>query len=214
MEASFWHQKWEKGDIGFHKSETNPLLVDHFEKLDLAEGGRVFLPLCGKTRDFAWLLACGYRVVGVELSELAIQELFADLSIEPKISRVGELAFYRANDIDIAVGDIFAVSAEMVGHVDAIYDRAALVALPTHMRDNYTSHLMKITNAAPQLLICYEYNQQLINGPPFSITAEEVKRHYAATYQLQPIESKDVAGGFKGKVASSETVWLLQTGDR
>jgi thiopurine S-methyltransferase len=59
MEASFWHQKWEKGDIGFHRSEANAFLIEHFEKLNLAKGARVFLPLCGKTRDFAWLLTCG-----------------------------------------------------------------------------------------------------------------------------------------------------------
>jgi thiopurine S-methyltransferase len=91
MEASFWHQKWERGEIGFHKSEANPLLTKHFEKLDLAQGSRIFLPLCGKTRDFAWLLACGYRVAGAELSELAIKELFHDLGVEPSISRMGEL---------------------------------------------------------------------------------------------------------------------------
>jgi thiopurine S-methyltransferase len=210
MDASFWHQKWERGDIGFHKSEPNALLTEHFEKLNLAKGRRVFLPLCGKTRDFAWLLACGYRVVGAELSELAINELFNDLGVTPKISRVGELTLYRANDIDIFVGDIFDISAELLGCVDAVYDRAALVALPANMRNQYTSHLMKITNMAPQLLICYEYNQQLMDGPPFSISEEEVKHHYASAYQLKLAERKDVVGGFKGKVVSIETAWLLQ----
>jgi thiopurine S-methyltransferase len=209
MEASFWHQKWERGEIGFHKSEANPLLIKHCEKLDLAQGSRIFLPLCGKTRDFAWLLACGYRVAGAELSELAIKELFNDLGVEPSISRMGELDLYRAKNIDIWVGDIFDVSAKMLGLVDAIYDRAALVAMTASGREQYTSHLMKITDAAPQLLICYEYNQQLMEGPPFSIHAEEVQHHYAAAYQLQPVESKDVVGGLKG-VGAFETVWLLQ----
>lgn len=209
MEASFWHQKWEKGDIGFHKSEANALLVEHFKKLNLEKGSRVFLPLCGKTHDFAWLLACGYRVVGAELSELAIKELFDDLGVEPKISRVGELALYSAKNIDIFVGDIFDVFTEFLGSVDAVYDRAALVALPANMRDKYTSHLMKITDVAPQLLITYEYNQQLMDGPPFSINEEEVKHHYAIAYQLKSLESKDVADGLKGKGAI-ETVWLLQ----
>ena len=107
MEADFWHQKWEKDEIGFHRSETNPFLVAHFDKLDLAEGSRVFLPLCGKTRDFAWLLASGYRVVGAELSEIAIQCLFKDLRVEPTISRLDQLSHYSAKNIDIFVGNIF-----------------------------------------------------------------------------------------------------------
>lgn len=211
MDASFWHQKWERGDIAFHESEANPFLTEHFEKLDLAKGSRVFLPLCGKTRDIAWLLVGGYRVVGAELSELAINELFKDLGLEPEISRIGKLAHYRADNIDILVGDIFDVSAEFLGPVNAIYDRAALVALPAGIREQYTSHLTAITDLAPQLLVTYQYNQLLIEGPPFSISDDEVRRHYDAIYQVRPVESRDVAGGLKGKAASTETAWLLQT---
>jgi len=210
MKASFWHQKWERGEIAFHESEANAFLVEHFGRLNLPKDSRVFLPLCGKTRDIAWLLARGYRVVGAELSALAINELFKELGLAPEISNVGELARYRANNIDILVGDIFAVSTETLGSISAIYDRAALVALPAGIREQYTSHLMSITDAAPQLLITYEYNQQLIGGPPFSVNEDEVKQHYGATYQLKSVESKNVAGGLKGKVTSTETAWLLQ----
>jgi thiopurine S-methyltransferase len=210
MDASFWHQKWQRGEIAFHESEANPFLVEHFGKLNLPKGSRVFLPLCGKTYDFAWLLACGYRVVGAELSELAINELFKDLGLEPEISKVGELIRYSANNIDILVGNIFDVTTEYLGLVNAIYDRAALVALPAGIREQYTSHLMNITDTAPQLLITYEYNQQLIDGPPFSVVEDEVKHHYGAAYQLILIETKIVAGGLKGKVASTEITWLLQ----
>jgi len=210
MEASFWRQKWERGEIAFHENEANPFLVAHFETLNLEKGCRVFLPLCGKTRDFSWLLACGYRVVGVELSELAVNELFKELDLEPQISKTGKLVRYSAKDIDIFVGDIFDVSAVYLGAISAIYDRAALVALPSGIRERYTSHLMNITGTAPQLLISYEYDQLLMDGPPFSVNENEVKQHYGDTYQLKFVESKSVAGGLKGKVASSETAWLLQ----
>ncbi len=210
MEASFWHGKWERGEINFHIGEANPLLVAHFEELHLAKGSRVFLPLCGKTRDIASLLASGYRVAGAELSELAINALFKELAIEPTIAKVGKLTRYSAKDIDIMVGDIFDVSAENLGPIDAIYDRAALVALPASLRAQYTSHLMNITGAAPQLLISYEYDQLLVAGPPFSVTADEVKQHYGAAYQVKCVESRNVEGGLKGKVPSTESVWLLQ----
>jgi thiopurine S-methyltransferase len=210
MDASFWHQRWERGEIAFHESEVNPFLVAHFEKLKLAKGCRVFLPLCGKTRDIAWLFGCGYRVAGAELSELAVNELFKELGLEPQISKVGKLVRYSAKDIDIFVGDIFDVSADYLGPISAIYDRAALVALPSGIRERYTSHLINITGTAPQLLITYKYDQRLMDGPPFSVNENEVMRHYGAMYQLKAVESKSVAGGLKGKIASMETVWLLQ----
>lgn len=209
MDASFWHQKWEKGEIQFHQREINPLLVSHFEKLGLPKGARVFLPLCGKTRDFLWLLDTGYRVVGAELSELAIKQLFMDLGIEPSILRVGEFDHYHARDIDIFVGDFFGLSAGMLGPVDAVYDRAALVALPPGMRDRYSTHLMHITDSAPQLLITFEYDQQRMDGPPFSIRETEVKTHYEKHFVLALAESKSVEGGLKGQVEATETAWLL-----
>ncbi|WP_246614962.1 hypothetical protein [Agarivorans litoreus] len=84
MHEQFWHQKWEKDEIGFHEGEVNRFLYDYFNVLKLAAGARVFVPLCGKTRDIAWLLDKGMKVVGVELSEHAIKQLFAELNLEPK----------------------------------------------------------------------------------------------------------------------------------
>ena len=209
MDANFWHQKWEKNEIAFHQSEANPLLVKYFEELYLAKGSRVFIPLCGKTRDIAWLLTNGYRVAGAELSNIAIEQLFAELGVTPEVSSAGDLEHYSALDIDIFVGDIFNLSAHLLGPVNAVYDRAALVALPAAMRDRYTKHLMQMTDHAPQLLISYVYDQEAIDGPPFSISNEEVQRHYGNSYQLKQLASVDVAGGMKGKCAAVENVWLL-----
>ncbi len=210
MDASFWHQKWERDEIAFHNREANSLLVRYFTELSLVKGSRVFVPLCGKTLDIDWLLSNGYRVAGAELSKIAIEQLFMELEIEPKISRVGELDRYSATNIDIFVGDIFHLSSKMLGEVDAIYDRAALVALPETMRNQYTTHLMKITDKAPQLLICYEYDQSSIAGPPFSISNEEVSQHYLDSYSLTLLGSTSVSGGLKGKCAANENIWLLQ----
>ena len=209
MEASFWHQKWERGETGFHENEINPFLIKHFEALNPPKGGRIFLPLCGKTRDIGWFLANGYQIIGAELSERAIHELFTELGITPEISKDEKLTRYRAENLDILAGDFFDVSAESLGPISAIYDRAALVALPAPMRKQYSSHLMHLTDAAPQLLITYEYNQLMMDGPPFSVSEDEVKQLYSAAYRLESAESKIIAGGLKGKAASTETAWVL-----
>lgn len=210
MDDNFWLQRWETNNIGFHQSEANPLLVNTFKELTLAKGSRVFLPLCGKTLDIAWLLSKGYRVAGAELSELAIEQLFIELGVAPKVFEVGQAKRYSATNIDIFVGNIFYLSNKMLGPVDAIYDRAALVALPKEMRHRYTAHLMEITNKSPQLLICFEYDQTLMEGPPFSISNEEINQHYKDSYDLTLILSSDVSGGLKGKYLAKENVWLLR----
>lgn len=209
MDHNFWHQRWEKNEIAFHESKTNPQLVKYFSELSLAKGRRIFVPLCGKTLDISWLLSKGYRVAGAELSQLAIEQLFIDLGLQPEISTVGELDRWSAKGIDIFVGDIFALTRKTLGPVDAVYDRAALVALPETLRDRYTAHLTELTNKAPQFLICYDYDQRVMEGPPFSVRNEEVHRHYTDTYDLRLLSSTDVAGGLKGKCPATENVWRL-----
>lgn len=209
MEHDFWHDRWESGRIGFHERKPNPLLVTHLPALSVPENGRVFVPLCGKTLDIAWLLSQDHRVVGAELSELAIRQLFEDLGVEPETEDLGKLKRYSATDIEIFVGDIFNLTRERLGPVDAVFDRAALVALPEEMRSAYTAHLVGLTGTAPQLLVCFEYDQSLTSGPPFSTTASEVYRHYDDAYEITQLANQQAAGGMKG-VAATESVWLLR----
>lgn len=210
MDANFWIQKWEKNEIAFHEGDANPLLVKHFKELSLVKASCVFVPLCGKTLDIAWLLAHGFRVAGAELSELAIKQLFAELKIRPSIINAAGMSRYSAQNIDVFAGNIFDLTQEALGPVDAVYDRAALVALPDDMRPHYARHLAAVTIQAPQLVISYVYDQKQMDGPPFSVTDAEVRRHYGEMYDARLLESVHVAGGLKGKCAATENVWLLK----
>lgn len=186
------------------------MLVKHFNELSLPRNSRLFLPLCGKTLDIGWLLSNGYIVAGAELSEVAVQQLFAELGVEAAVSEVDGMRRYSAENIDVFVGDIFGLSVGMLGGVDAVYDRAALVAMPKQMRPRYAAHLVEIIDGAPQLLVCYEYDQKLMDGPPFSVGQEEVKQHYCDSYNLELIARVEVPGGLKGHSAVKESVWLLR----
>lgn len=210
MQADFWHERWAKGETAFHEKDINPLLSTHFSQLNLVSGQRVFVPLCGKTHDISWLLQQGYSVVAAELSEVAIKELFSQLGFEPQISNFATGLRYKGPNLDIFVGDIFTLNSQHLGQIAAVYDRAALVALPEPMRKQYTQHIRTITQHAPQLLICFNYEQAKMDGPPFSVTEDEVKQHYAQHYRINRLYSESLVGGLKGKVAALQQVWLLQ----
>ena len=209
MEHDFWHERWNENRIGFHEGEANAMLVKHLPALSLPAGARVFVPLCGKTRDIAWLLAQGYRVAGAELSELAVQQLFADLGTTPMVTQTGALKRYSVEGIDIFAGDIFALTTDLLGQVDAVYDRAALVALPYDMRPGYGTHVHAITGGARQLLISFEYDQSVMDGPPFAVDPTEMDRVYGASYMLKQLDSQPVEGGLKGICPAQEITWLL-----
>lgn len=208
MDPQFWHDKWAAGEIGFHNAEANPLLVAHLEALAVPPGGRVFVPLCGKTLDIGWLLSKGHTVAGAELSERAVVQLFEELKTVPTVTGRGTLRHYAAPGIDIFAGDIFDLSAAILGPVDAVYDRAALVALPEDMRIRYTRHLTALTGTARQLLVTFEYDPSQMTGPPFSIPPAEVRRHYGTSYRIAPPLSAPMAEGLKG-IDAVQTVWHL-----
>ncbi len=211
MDAPFWNDRWNKNEIAFHQSEGNPLLPKHFKELALPKNARIFVPLCGKTGDLIWLHSRGYQVVGIEWVEAAIEQFYAEHGMTPTISQKnGSLTHYHAEHIDLFVGDVFDLKPETLGQVDAIYDRAALVALPEETRNHYAQHVMTITNHAPQLLLTFVYDQQEMEGPPFSISQEEVTRHYSKIYEPRLLETIEVPGGLKGKCSAQEQVWLLR----
>ena len=209
MEHEFWHQRWARREIGFHEGVPNHLLTRYFGALGLPPGARVFVPLCGKSRDMGWLLAQGHRVAGAELSQVAVEEFFAELGLVPEISAVGPLLRYAVPDLDIYQGDIFDLTPAVLGPVAAMQDRAALVALPPEMRGRYAAHVTDLTRHAPCLLTCFEYDQSLMRGPPFSVEAAEVAHLYGTAYEVTLLQRDDLPRGLRGRPAQ-DALWLLQ----
>ena len=99
------------------------------------------------------------------------------------------------------VGDVSELDQTLLGPVDAIYDRAALVALPPDTRIEYTRHLIDSTHQAPQLLVTFEYDQSQMSGPPFSIPEAEVMQHYGEIYEITLEDQVDEA--FRGSFPPS-----------
>ena len=210
MEHDFWHRRWAKNQIGFHEGAPNTLMTAHFAALGVPAGGRVFVPLCGKSHDMAWLRAQDYRVVGVELSRLAVEQFFAEQGLTPTITQDAFFDRFEAEGVTLFVGDIFELADDRLGPIEAVYDRAALVALPEPMRKRYAAWLPELTARAPQFLVTFIYDQSVIEGPPFSVEDKWVLAQYEPFYDLEIVETRDVEGGLKGVCPAKETAWLLK----
>lgn len=179
MEPDFWHQRWRNNEIGFHQPQVNPRLEAYWQRLKLTAGSRVLVPLCGKSLDLVWLADQGHRVVGVELSDVALADFFHERDLQPRISRLGPFQLWQAAEYSFFCGDFMRLTPELLGLVDGVYDRAALIALPPALRSPYVALLQRLAQQAPQLLITLEYQQQLMNGPPFAVLEDEVRRLYS-----------------------------------
>ncbi len=195
MEPKFWQERWARNQIGFHLPEVNPYLQRHWPTLALPDGAKVLVPLCGKSLDLMWLASHGLRVMGVELSEQAVEAFFSEQNLTPRISQRGGFKVYQADLIELWCGDFFALEAEMLADCTALYDRAALIALPPLMRAQYAEHLNHLLQRGCQgLLVTLDYEQTQKAGPPFAVTDEEVKVLLGAHWALQVLEEQDVLG--------------------
>lgn len=215
MEKDFWHSKWKNNETGFHLQHPNPNLVKHLDCFDLGQPSLIFVPLCGKTVDMPYLTQLGHHIVGVELSEKAIIELFKSLEIDPVIDTWTGGLVYQSERLKIYVGDFFELTPNLVGPIDFVYDRAALVALPQQTRPIYTKHLTHISGSAAQLLITMAYNQHEMDGPPFSVSEKEVRRHYECHQKITLLDCNDILEQnprFKeaGLTALEERVYKLE----
>lgn len=206
----FWHQRWRDGRIGFHQDRVTPVLQRHWPALDLPSGSRVFVPLAGKSLDMAWLAAQGHRVLGVELSRLAIGQFFAAHALEPSIRESRYGTHFSAGDVEIICGDAFSLDAAALADCAGVFDRAALIALPTTLRENYAHRLYaNLPTGCRGLLITLEYPQHEKAGPPFSVDEAEVRALYARDWQVATLERNDILASQPQFVA--EGVSALET---
>jgi thiopurine S-methyltransferase len=190
VDPDFWRERWATQQIGFHLDHPNPLLVKHASVLP--DGARVLVPLCGKAVDLRWLAERGHAVVGVELSELAVRAFFAEQQLDAQQAQVGPFQRFSAGNIEILCGDFFALDRALLGAIGAVYDRAALIALPEAMRARYAAHVLSLLPAgAPELLITLEY-AATPSGPPFSVPDAEVRALYQLQAEVRLLERNDV----------------------
>ena len=192
MEPKFWHERWQNNLIGFHLDEVNPVLQAFWPKLGLAPGSRVLVPLCGKSVDLVWLAEQGHEVIGVELSPLAVEAFFAEQGFEAT-RREDCIDYWQSGNITIICGDFFELIPADIGRIDAVYDRAALIAMPEAMRPAYVRQLKSLLPGPMKgLLITLFYEQQQMEGPPFAVSAEEVQNLLSDTWQADMCQNLDI----------------------
>ena len=193
MDADFWLERWREGRTHFHQTRVTPLLAKYWPSLALPKGSKVLVPLSGKSLDMVWLAEQGHRVLGVELSSLAVEQFFEENKLTPSVRDADQGRYYAAGEIEIYCGDIFALGADVLGECVGAYDRAALIALPVAMRKRYVKQVYgQLSPDYRGLLITLDYDQSQMDGPPFSVGDDEVQAIYAGHSDAVLIDRRDI----------------------
>ena len=183
---ALWQQCWLNEQTDFHQNEVNRLLTRFWRGLNLAQGSRVFVPLCGKSLDMIWLAQQGHEVIGIELSPLAVRAFFRENRMQPSRRKVGKFTLWQYNNISILCGDYFAVTQADLGSIDVVYDRAALTALPEDIRCLYVAHLKEIVPAACKVfLLTVEDADEGETREVTLGTSAEITALYSAAFEIE-----------------------------
>ena len=195
-----WSERWRDGRTGFHQTEFNAVLLEHWPRLVSDPNSRVLVPLCGKSHDMIWLHRRGHSVVGVEMVEMACVAFFAEH--EMPYRRIEQDHYVRfvgegsAEGLTILCADLFSLTEADIGTVDAWYDRAAIVALPPQLRAPYADWMNRmLSEDVAGLMMTFDYPQNEREGPPFSVGFGDIETHFSTAFRVALLDCIDLTEG-------------------
>lgn len=188
MEKEFWLKKWDENQIGFHEDNYNKFLVNHWEAL-MKKPRRVLVPLCGKSQDMIYLAKRSESVLGVELSEKAVIEFFKDNSLKYVKEENKDYDVYTSENITLIRGDLFTIPARFFEGIDAVYDRACIVALPADLRAKYIHFINHKLQHSSYFLQTLAFDDREV-GPPFCVSVEDVNSYFSQDFKIEQVDSK------------------------
>lgn len=193
MEKEFWLTAWNEGRTRFHRDAFNSNLVKFLPSFKINANSEVLVPLCGKTLDLIYLSNAGHKVTGVEFSEIAAKSFFEENKLDYTIDISEKFKIFKSGNITILNGSLFDLDKNL--KFDFVYDRASIVALPLELREKYYTNISNHLNKnAKILMITLDYQQDLIQGPPFSVSDSEISKHLSEKFSVELINSELVKG--------------------
>lgn len=185
---AFWIDYWQTNAITWQNPEVSPWLrqyQDEFLSMPSWCGDEkrltVFVPLCGKSVDLWHLLSVkNVEVIGNDCSGIACADFFSEFSI-PGYERVvinEDITLHRSTVLPLRLyeGDIFALTSQIVGRVDRVLDRAALVALhPSNIETKYMPLMCSLLSEEGSMLLASVSELPSPTAPPHCYTATQIE---------------------------------------
>jgi thiopurine S-methyltransferase len=120
-----------------------------------------------------------------------VRDFFTEAGLPIRLDREPDLLRFSHDRITIYCGDVMELTVLHLRGVKAVYDRAALIALPPPMRLHYADHVQRIVpDGARMLLLTLEYDQSRIDGPPHSVPEAEVRALYDGRCEVEVLHRR------------------------
>lgn len=187
-----WFNFWDRDKPGFHEGRVNAYLEQYLQLYDLKPGDTIFMPLCGKAVDILWLSQQEFKVIGVELSGVAIESFFNESGLDYEKTQAEHFVIYKTPYITLYHGDYMDLRSEQLASCALVYDRASIVAIESFNRSSYFRQMIDIIpQDIPMLLITLDYDQEIMKGPPFSVPVSEITDLYQSNYRIKLLQTNE-----------------------
>lgn len=204
----FWIENcWSQGRTPWHLTKPHDFLIKHLHRLlngRKVSDCNILVPLCGKSVDLIWLKDQGFKqIIGVEGVRTAIQDFSSEsgISLKETVLQGMDIPSFESEDgrLKIILTDFFKLDHPSVNaSVDCVWDRGSLVAILPEHRPQYTASIQRLLRKESSwryLAAITEYDKSHMEGPPHSITHEELKGIFGLFADAEVIEVADVSSG-------------------
>ena len=189
-DAEFWRQRWRDGQTGWDqgKAHADLAMLESVARArgHLTQGARILEPAAGRAHASAALARLGYDVTAFDVAPEAMAAAAAEHGVLPGLT--------------LMVADALVVRPSWLGAFAAVYDRAALCALPPELRPTYIATLHAHLREGGALLtipfteIRAEPDGTTRAGPPFALAARDFATLLAPLFTLELVVEREVPG--------------------
>lgn len=205
-DINYWAKRWVESRTGWHMDAINPILIKYLEVLtgsseksssfiEANSKKKIFVPLCGKTKDLGYLLSLGYQVFSIEGVLQAIQELDKENNFQLSFDENESIYGTSDGKLKIFFGDLFKCPIEKWGPFDFIWDRGSLIAMDYSARGEYIKFMQKSVQDSNGKFVPFRYLLEVVDydrtkfpGPPRPVEENEVIELYSSWSNYKLLE--------------------------
>ena len=167
----FWEELYARGGDGWEIGGAAPPLVDVLDTTP-PPTGRVLVPGCGRGHDARLLAARGWDVVGVDFAP-------AFVAAARTLSRRDGVS------VEFLERDLFTLDRDQPRAFDGVWEYTCFCAIDPARRRDYVRVVASLLRPGGWLLACFFPLRTAGAGPPFPVSAAEVRRLFTPPFRIE-----------------------------
>lgn len=187
-DRAYWEDNYRRGDTGWQIEGVAPPIVRLLdeEKTTRLRPGRVAVVGCGRSHEPGELSKRGFEVIGLDFSATAIAPL-------------------AGGPVCYVSGDVRHLPFKE-GSLDYVMEQTCFCAIDPEDRPAYVEQVARALKKGGRVFGLF-YEPQPPGNPPFQVTEEDVRRHFAERFTIERLER---APDSIGRRANKEWLGLLR----